>query len=101
MLADCDQCELRYIGCADCVITVLPGGQAGIGPDERRALRVLAEAGMVPPLRFSGAPAPGRRQNPQGRRRNQQGRRQSPQGRRQSLRGPSLGEPVETAFAVH
>lgn len=80
MLADCDRCELRDIACADCVITVLPGGQAGIGPDERRALRVLADAGMVPPLRFSDTPAPGRRQR---------------------LRGPSLGEPVETAFALH
>jgi hypothetical protein len=80
MLADCDRCELRDIACADCVITVLPGGQAGIGPDERGALRVLADAAMVPPLRFSTAPAPGRRQ---------------------SLPGPSLGEPVETAFALH
>ncbi|HLX49878.1 MAG TPA: hypothetical protein VKS82_16225 [Streptosporangiaceae bacterium] len=80
MLADCDRCELRDIACADCVITVLPGGQAGIGPDEWRALRVLADAGMVPPLRFSDAPAPGRRQ---------------------SLHGPSLGEPVETVFALH
>jgi hypothetical protein len=73
MLADCDRCEVRDIACADCVIAVLPGGQAGLGPDERRALRVLADAGMVPPLRFSDVPAP----------------------------GPSLGEPVERAFALH
>jgi hypothetical protein len=73
MLADCDRCELRDIACADCVITALPGGQAGLGPAEWRALRVLADAGMVPPLRFSDAPAP----------------------------EPSLGEPVETALALH
>lgn len=80
MLADCDRCELRDIACADCVITMLSGGQAGIGPDERRALRVLADAAMVPPLRFCDAPAPGRPQKPP---------------------GPSLGEPVETVLALH
>jgi len=34
MLADCERCEVRDIACADCVIAVLPGGQAGLGPDE-------------------------------------------------------------------
>jgi hypothetical protein len=57
MLADCDRCELRGVACADCVISVLPGGQAQIGEEERRALRVLAEAGLIPPLRFAAAPA--------------------------------------------
>lgn len=57
MLADCDRCALRDIACAECVITVLPDGQAGLGDAERRALRALAAAGMVPPLRFRPAPA--------------------------------------------
>ena len=73
MLADCDRCELRDIACPDCVISVLPDGQQGLGPDELRALRVLADAGLVPPLRFSDTPAP----------------------------RASLGEPVETALVLH
>ena len=56
MLADCDRCALRDIACAECVITVLPDGQAGLGDEERRALRALAAAGLVPPLRFRPAP---------------------------------------------
>jgi hypothetical protein len=59
MLADCDRCALRDIACAECVITVLPDGQAGLGDDERRALHVLAAAGLVPPLRFRPAGAAG------------------------------------------
>lgn len=55
MLADCDRCALRDIACAECVITVLPDGQAGLGDEERRALHVLAAAGLVPPLRFRPA----------------------------------------------
>src|SRR5579859_7672668 len=55
MLADCDRCELRDLACADCLITALPDGQAGLGEAERRALRVLAEAGLLPPLRFTAA----------------------------------------------
>jgi hypothetical protein len=57
MLADCDRCALRDIACAECVITVLPDGQAGLGDAERQALRALAAAGMVPPLRFRPARA--------------------------------------------
>jgi hypothetical protein len=65
MLADCDRCALRDVACAQCVITRCvitrcvitgrPDGQAGLGPEEYRALRVLAEAGLVPPLRFTAA----------------------------------------------
>jgi hypothetical protein len=61
MLADCDRCALRDIACAECVISVLPDGQAGLGVAERRALHALAAAGLVPPLRFRPAlptPAP-------------------------------------------
>lgn len=55
MLADCDRCALRDIACAECMITALPDGQAGLGDAERRALHVLAAAGLVPPLRFRPA----------------------------------------------
>ena len=58
MLIDCDRCEMRDIACADCVITALlgpaaqPGPRAAIGEAERRALRVLADARLVSPLRM-------------------------------------------------
>jgi hypothetical protein len=55
MLIDCDVCSVRGIGCGDCVITVLLGGPpAGVtlNDEERRAVEVLAAAGLVPPLRL-------------------------------------------------
>jgi hypothetical protein len=72
MLADCDRCALGDTTCAECVITVLPDGPAGLGHEELRALRVLADAGLIPPLRLApaptrpapAAPAPGRDHRP-------------------------------------
>ena len=55
MLIDCDTCSVRGIGCGDCVVTVLLGGPpAGVSlnDEERRAVEVLAAAGLVPPLRL-------------------------------------------------
>jgi len=61
MLIDCERCEMRDIACADCVVTALlvpprPVGPAArvteIGEAERRALRVLADAKLVSPLRM-------------------------------------------------
>jgi hypothetical protein len=61
MLIDCERCEMRDIACADCVVTALlgppsPAGPAAwvteIGEAERRALRVLADAKLVSPLRM-------------------------------------------------
>lgn len=52
---DCDRCSLRGIGCGDCVVTVLLGGPpfgVPLDDDERRAIDVLADAGLVPPLRM-------------------------------------------------
>jgi hypothetical protein len=59
MLVDCDQCELRDIACSDCVITSLVGTPRRcreIGEAESRALRVLADAKLVPPLRLRARP---------------------------------------------
>ena len=59
---DCDRCTMRGIGCGDCVVTVLLGGPPfGVELDEveERAIEVLADAGLVPPLRMveaRGAP---------------------------------------------
>jgi hypothetical protein len=57
MIIECGRCETRGNGCRDCVITVLePPNVAGyLGEAEVRALGVLADAGLVPPLRLTGA----------------------------------------------
>jgi hypothetical protein len=60
MLIDCDRCEMCGIACPDCVVTALLGGTArhcGIGEDEGRALRVLADAKLVAPPALRRAPA--------------------------------------------
>jgi hypothetical protein len=58
MLIECDKCEMRDIACRDCVVSALLGsdGQTEIGEEERRALRILADARLVSPLRLQ-APA--------------------------------------------
>ena len=55
MLIDCDGCAVRDLACTDCVVTVLLGGPPGavdVDDEERRALDVLADSGMVPRLRL-------------------------------------------------
>ena len=49
----CGRCDTRDAVCQDCVVTVLtPRGSAPyLGAEELRALHVLADAGMIPPLR--------------------------------------------------
>jgi hypothetical protein len=59
MLIDCDQCELRDVACSDCVVTALlgkPSPRCEIGDAELRALRVLADAKMIAPLRLRARP---------------------------------------------
>ena len=63
MLIDCDGCAVRDLACADCVVTVLLGGPPGVvdvDDEERRALDVLADSGLVPRLRLVpvGLPEP-------------------------------------------
>jgi hypothetical protein len=53
MLIDCDRCEMREIACKDCVVGALLSVEVEIEEPERRALRTLADAGMVPPLRLA------------------------------------------------
>ena len=55
MLIDCDGCAVRDLACADCVVTVLLGGPPGVvdvDDEERRALDVLADSGLVPRLKL-------------------------------------------------
>lgn len=65
MLIDCDSCEMRSIACDDCMVTALLGGAPGSGDididdGESAALGVLAESGLVPPLRLVVPDAAGR-----------------------------------------
>jgi hypothetical protein len=85
MLIDCDTCTARGTGCGDCAVTVLlgaPPGWSGTDPVvvpmpargartvsdapapgvvvefddvERRAVRALADGGLIPPLRHHRA----------------------------------------------
>ena len=49
---DCDDCAVRGPGCNDCVVSVLLGVPDTLLADERRALEVLADAGLAPRLRL-------------------------------------------------
>ena len=51
---DCDTCEVRGLACHDCVVTVLlgPPPELAFDDEEKRALDVLADSGLVPPLRM-------------------------------------------------
>ena len=51
---DCDSCLVRGLACHDCVVTVLlgPPPELSFDQEERQALGVLAESGLVPPLRM-------------------------------------------------
>ena len=57
MIVDCDTCQVRGPSCADCVVTFLLGPPAWLADDglpaaEATALAVLADSGLVPPLRL-------------------------------------------------
>lgn len=60
MLIDCDACAAAGPACADCVVTVMLGSAPDLGQlggveldlAERKAIAVLAQSGLVPPLRL-------------------------------------------------
>ncbi|XVQ13630.1 hypothetical protein ACQP1W_14155 [Spirillospora sp. CA-255316] len=64
MLIECEACRVRGAGCGDCVVPALlecaagdpAAGVVDVDEDERRALRVLADHRMVPPLRLVPPP---------------------------------------------
>lgn len=102
MLADSDRREAVGAARPDCVIAVLPDGQAGLGPAEHRALRVLAEAGLVPPLRLTAAPGRGRAAAADGGHiRNIRPLSPTSKRIRRVKTGARVGEAVETALALH
>jgi hypothetical protein len=49
---DCDRCLARPAACGDCIVTVLLGPVGTVGEQERAAFAVLADSGLVPPLRL-------------------------------------------------
>lgn len=55
MIVDCERCEVRGLACDDCVVSVLlgPYPSAGLGDEECAAVGVLADSGLVPPLRYA------------------------------------------------
>ena len=54
LIVDCDTCVMRDLACQDCVVSVLLGTPPSVelDPFERRAIDVLAGAGLVPRLRL-------------------------------------------------
>jgi hypothetical protein len=81
MLIDCDGCAVRGPGCPDCVVTVLLGAtphRVELDEVERQALAVLADGGLVPPLRLVTAKPPEALQPPPKRRRRPAGERRNP-----------------------
>ena len=52
MLIDCGSCVVRGDACGDCVVSVLLGPIGGVSGEERTAFAVLADSGLVPPLRL-------------------------------------------------
>ena len=57
-IVDCQSCVVRPIACHDCVVSFLLGGppeeesQPDLDATEVAALAVLADSGLVPPLRL-------------------------------------------------
>lgn len=58
MLIDCERCSMQDTHhCRDCVVTALMdpprgGGAIVIDADEERALRQMADAGLIPRIRM-------------------------------------------------
>jgi hypothetical protein len=56
MRIDCDECRMQHTeACDDCVVTFIVGREPGdavvIDADEERAVRLLADVGLLPGLR--------------------------------------------------
>jgi hypothetical protein len=53
MLIDCDSCAMRDIACSDCVVTMLlDRSRPDLDQDECQAVDILANAGLISPLRL-------------------------------------------------
>ncbi len=56
MVIDCDSCVMRERACGDCVVTLLLGPVHGSIEQHRDTIDVLANSGLVPPLRLVVSP---------------------------------------------
>jgi hypothetical protein len=52
LLIDCDTCVMRDIACHDCLVSVLLGPPVSLDQGAQVALAVLADSGLIPPLRL-------------------------------------------------
>ncbi len=57
MVIDCGSCSMMGLACGDCVVSVLLGppesmGISEVADEHMGALAVLADSGLVPPLRL-------------------------------------------------
>jgi hypothetical protein len=101
MLIDCDACVARGPGCSDCVVMVLLGAPpqaVELDEVECQALAVLADGGLVPPLRLAVATPGGPASAAAGSVRSgpvapaERSERGSERGRRRADRGRGAGE---------
>ena len=59
MVIDCDSCQAPASACQDCVVSVLLGTPdprerpVALDSEHARAITVLADCGLVPPLRLA------------------------------------------------
>jgi hypothetical protein len=68
MIIDCERCEVRGLACGNCAVPAIVAPSAAsasvvtaaivsqppeLGPAEVRALRTLAKAGLIAPLRYA------------------------------------------------
>jgi hypothetical protein len=58
LIIDCADCSLRHTdACDDCLVTFIcsrePGEAVVVDVAEERALRLLSDSGLVPPVRHS------------------------------------------------
>jgi len=53
MTIDCGRCQVRGLACGNCAATAIVGDEPDLGPEQVRALTVLANAGLIPPLRYA------------------------------------------------
>jgi len=53
MTIDCDLCSVRGLACANCAVTFVAADGNELDAAEVRALIALANAGMIPPLRYA------------------------------------------------
>jgi len=53
MIVECERCEVRGLACGNCAAPFIVAADPVLGPAELRALAVLANAGMIPSLRYA------------------------------------------------